>query len=84
MILQANSANGANVTIIRSTGSPQEIIDRYNKVRDQFRVTCSKDGNTYIDAFAAPGVPPSEERFKLGVEFDCIDLVGNPCKVSFL
>ena len=65
------------------TGFPQDQIDGYNKIRDQFRFTCTKTGDKYTVSFVAPGMPGVEESFQLGVEYEHKDVLGKMCKVKY-
>ena len=64
------------------TGLPQDQVDGYNKIRDQFRYVCTREGDTYTISFVAPGMPGIDESFQLGVEHEHKDITGRTIKVK--
>jgi len=64
-------------SIPKAMGVPQEIMDGYNSVRKELRLTITRDGDTYKNKWEAPGMPDSEDTFTIGKAFTQQDFVGN-------
>merc|ERR1711976_177437 len=64
-------------SIPKAMGIPKEMMDAYNSVRSQIRLTITKDGDTYKNLWEAPGMPANEDTFVIGKQFNHKDILGN-------
>ena len=72
---------------INVTGVPDEETASYDKIRDQVKFDCRKEGDTYSIEMIAPGMPEFKESYKLDVEYESPDMFGSggtSCKVIYI